>query len=95
MAGGAGWVAHDYGLFTISFGSFPCDCSRVEKGEDEAWLVELGGRALIWLGDLTRYTLDLLGHDEQGRMTCGMAGKISFKNYIPVTVITAVIEVKV
>jgi hypothetical protein len=48
----------------------PCDCCRVEKGEDEAWLVELGGRALIWLGDLTRYTLDLLGHDEQGRMTC-------------------------
>jgi hypothetical protein len=45
----------------------------VEKSEDEAWLVELGGRALIWLGDLTRYTLDLLGHDEQGRMTCSMS----------------------
>jgi hypothetical protein len=45
MAGGAGWVAHDHGIITISshLDHFPCDCSRMEKGEDEAWLVELGG----------------------------------------------------
>jgi hypothetical protein len=43
MAGGTGWVAHDYGLIATHLDHFPCDCSRVEKGEDEAWLVEMVG----------------------------------------------------
>ena len=29
------------------------------------WLVELAGRALIWLGDLGRYSMDLAGVEEE------------------------------
>jgi hypothetical protein len=48
---------------------------RCEKNVGIGWVVELAGRALIWLGDLSRYSLDLAAHQEERIWRTALARK--------------------